>query len=166
MNIRKCLFVACAFLSFSVAAPAQQKNTIAEVQGEKAQSPLVDKQVTVRGIVTARSKNGIFIQTPDDKIDNNPLTSEGLFVFLGRDGSFDGSIGDLVEASGTVQEFKPRSESFGFTTTELGKATIKTLTSKNLLPAPITLTTNDLVSNKLDTLERYEGMRVKVDQHR
>jgi predicted extracellular nuclease len=142
---------------------AQAEKTIAEVQGDKARSPLEGQQVRVRGIVTARNRNGIFIQTPDDKVDGNPLTSEGLFVFIGQQGSFGGSIGDMVEASGTVQEFRPPREEYGFTTTELSKADIKTLSSKNPLPAPITLTSADLVANKLDTLERYEGMRVHVD---
>ena len=41
--------------------------------------------------------------------------------------------------------------------------TVKTLSSKNPLPAPITLTANDFAPNKVDTLERYEGMRVHVD---
>jgi len=162
-NFRRCVFV-IAFFSLSLAVSAQQAATIAEIQGDKSMSPLENKQVTTRGIVTARSRNGIYIQTPDDKIDNNPLTSEGLLVFMGRDNSYDGNIGDLVEASGTVLEYKPRAENYGFTITEIGRSVnVKTISSKNPLPAPITLTANDLVSNKLDTLERYEGMRVKVD---
>lgn len=161
---RHFLFVLLVTFSLSIAALGQQTHTIAEVQGDKAQSPLENQQVTVRGIVTAFTRNGIFVQTPDDKVDANPLTSEGLFVFVNRDNPFSGAIGDLVEASGTVVEYRPRSENYGFMITELGRQTsVKTLTSKNPLPAPILLTTNDLVSNKLDTLERYEGMRVKVD---
>jgi predicted extracellular nuclease len=142
---------------------AQEARTIAEVQGTGAKSPFEGKQVTVRGIVTARTRNGIFIQTPDDKKDNDPQTSEGLNVFLGRDGSFSGDIGDLVEATGTVQEFRNQREEYGFTITELGKVTIKTISSKNPLPQPITLTSADLVPGKLDILEKYEGMRVGVD---
>lgn len=161
--LRRSLFV-IAILSLSIAAFGQDLKTIAEIQGDKGMSPMENQQVTARGIVTAITRNGIFIQTPDDKIDSNPLTSEGLFVFVSRDNAFSGAIGDLVEASGTVLEYRPRNESFGFMITELGRQTsVKTLTSKNPLPAPITLTTNDLVSNKLDTLEKYEGMRVKVD---
>src|SRR5438552_12724489 len=103
--------VALAFAALAVclplAASAQTEHTIAEVQGDKARSPLEGQQVRVRGIVTARNRNGIFIQTPDDKVDGNPLTSEGLFVFFGQQGSFSGSIGDLVEATGTVLEYRP-----------------------------------------------------------
>lgn len=157
------LLALASIAASSTFAFGQESRTIAEVQGTGARSPFEGKQVTVRGVVTARTRNGIFIQTPDDKKDNDPQTSEGLNVFLGRDGSFDGAIGDLVEATGTVQEFRNQREEYGWTITELGKATVKTLSSKNPLPAPITLTTADLVSNRLDTLEKYEGMRVRVE---
>lgn len=162
-RLKPFISVVLALVSLTLAASAQREYSIAEIQGEKARSPMENQQVTTHGIVTARSKNGIFIQTPDDKADKNPATSEGVFVYLGRDGSFDGAIGDMVEVAATVQEFMPRSEKYGFTITELGKATIKIVSSKNPLPAPITLTSSDLVPTKLDIMERYEGMRVKVD---
>ena len=146
-----------------ISASAQKDLTIAQIQGDKAKSPYENQQVRVQGIVTARNRNGIFIQTPDGKTDNDPATSEGIYVFLGANSAYSGDIGDLVEVSGTVQEFMPRSESFGFTTTEIGRADVKKISAKNPLPAPITLTANDLVPNKVDTLERYEGMRVRVD---
>lgn len=142
---------------------AQKDLSISQIQGDKAKSPYENQQVRVRGIVTARNRNGIFIQTPDDKIDSDPVTSEGLYVFLGQNSPYSGDLGDLVEASGLVQEYIPRSESFGFTITELGKADVKKISAKNPLPAAITLTVNDLLPSKLDTLERYEGMRVRVD---
>ena len=156
-------FVAVLVAVWTATVFAQDSHTIPEVQGTGARSPFEGKQVTVRGIVTARNANGIFIQTPDDKKDNDPQTSEGLFVFLGRDATWNGDVGDMVEASGTVEEYKPRAESYGFTTTELTRANVKTIASKNPLPQPITLTSADLTPNKLDTLEKYEGMRVHVD---
>ncbi len=164
IKLKQSLFVLIASLTLSLAASAQGTVTIAQVQGEKAISPMENQQVTVRGILTARNRNGIFIQTPDDMVDSNPLTSEAIFVFINRDSPYDGEIGDLVEAGGTVVEYRPRNESFGFTITEITRSSVKKLTSKNPLPAPIVLTTKDLVSNKLDVLERYEGMRVKVDK--
>jgi predicted extracellular nuclease len=155
------LFVAAAIGGTHVFA--QKDLSIAEVQGDKAKSVYENQQVRVRGIVTAKNPNGIFIQSPDDKTDGNSATSEGIYVFLGQNSAYSGDVGDLVEATGTVQEFLPRSESFGFTTTEIGRAEIKKLSTKNALPKPVTLTANDLIPNKLDTLERYEGMRVSVD---
>ena len=142
---------------------AQETQTIAQIQGTGAKSAFAGKQVVVRGIVTGRTRNNIYIQTPDDKKDNDPATSEGVNVFLGRDNSYSGGIGDLVEVSGTVEEYRPRSENYGFTITEISRATVKTLGSKNPLPQPVTLTTADLDPKRLDAMERYEGMRVRAD---
>ncbi|MFL6373173.1 MAG: endonuclease/exonuclease/phosphatase family protein [Pyrinomonadaceae bacterium] len=160
---RKLLVAAGLLFVFGSATFAQKELSISQVQGDKAKSPYEGQQVRVRGIVTARTRNGIFIQTPDDKVDGDPATSEGIYVFLGQNASYSGDIGDLVEASGIVQEYIPRSEVYGFTITELGRADAKKISSKNPLPAPILLSANDLVPSKLDTLERYEGMRVRVD---
>lgn len=159
------LFAVCVL---AAAAPlfavySQKDLSIAEVQGEKAKSPYEGQQVRIRGVVTAQNRNGVFVQTPDDKVDKNPATSEGVFVFIGQNASFSGSIGDLVEATGTVQEFMPRSEKYGFTITEIGRAEVKTIGAKNPLPAPIVLTTADLLANNVSSLEKYEGMRVKAD---
>lgn len=154
--------IAAALLSATVAF-GQKEMSIAEVQGDKAKSPVEGQVVKIRGIVTAQNRNGIFVQTPDDKKDNNPNTSEAIFVFVGQNGNFSGAIGDMVEATGTVQEFLPRSEKYGFTTTELSKADIKVVSTKNPLPAPIVLKASDLSSTDLSALERFEGMRVRAD---
>ncbi|MFN0277723.1 MAG: endonuclease/exonuclease/phosphatase family protein [Pyrinomonadaceae bacterium] len=164
IRFRKSLFVVLACLSLPLAVVAQKEYSIAEIQGEMARSPHENVQVTTRGIVTARNSNGIYIQTPDDKVDGKPATSEGIFVYLGKETSFGGSIGDMVEVSGTVSEYRFRTEKYGFTRTDIGKATIKITSTKNALPAPIRLTSNDLVPTKVDMMERYEGMRVKVDE--
>ncbi len=155
-------------LALAAAAPltaafAQKDLSIAEVQGEKAKSPYEGQQVRIRGVVTAQNRNGVFVQTPDDKADKNPATSEGIFVYIGQNNTFAGGIGDLVEATGTVQEFMPRSEKYGFTITELGRSEVKVLGAKNPLPAPIVLTTADLLANNVSALEKYEGMRVKAE---
>ena len=63
---------------FSISANAQKDLSIAEVQGDKAKSPYESQQVRVRGIVTAAKRDGIYIESPDDKTDNNPATSEGV----------------------------------------------------------------------------------------
>ena len=152
-----------AFALTGVRTYAQKDLGIAEVQGDKAKSAYENQQVRIRGIVTAKNRNGIFVQSPDDKTDGNPATSEGIYVFLGQNSPYSGDVADMVEVTGTVQEFVPRSESFGFTTTEIGRADVKKLSAKNPLPKPVTLTANDLVPNKVDSLERYEGMRVAVD---
>src|SRR4051794_40302844 len=82
-----------ALLVASATAFAQKEMSIAEVQGDKAKSPVENQLVKVRGVVTAITRNSIFIQTPDDKVDGNPATSEGLLVFLGQRSAFAGSVG-------------------------------------------------------------------------
>ncbi|HTH52063.1 MAG TPA: endonuclease/exonuclease/phosphatase family protein [Pyrinomonadaceae bacterium] len=162
---RSIWIVAGLFFALVLAIPvaAQKDVSIAEVQGDKAKSPYENQQVRVHGVVTAQRRDGFYVQTPDDKKDDNPATSEGVYVYLGRDASTNAKVGDAVEVTGTVQEFMPRSESYGYTLTEIGRAEVKVLGSGNALPAAITLTPNDLVPNKLDSLEKYEGMRVRVD---
>src|ERR1051325_9378978 len=77
---------------FATSAFAQKDVSIAEVQGDKAKSPYEGQQVKLRGIVTARNRNGIFVQTPEDKADKDPATSEGIYVYIGQNGSFTGDI--------------------------------------------------------------------------
>src|SRR5438132_5233051 len=54
---------------------AQKEMSIAAIQGDKNLSPFAGQIVRTTGVVTARTRNGFFIQTPDAKIDSDPLTS-------------------------------------------------------------------------------------------
>jgi predicted extracellular nuclease len=142
---------------------AQKEYTIAQVQGDKGSSPVVNENVRVTGIVTAMLRNGFFIQTPDDKADKDPKTSEGLYVY-GAESVAQVAIGNMVQVDGTVTEFRPRTERIFLTITEITKPTVKVLSKDNPLPAPIALTQADLdPKGKLDQMEKYEGMRVKGD---
>ena len=49
----------------STTAFGQKEVSISAVQGEKNISPLVGESVKVAGIVTARTRSGFFLQTPD-----------------------------------------------------------------------------------------------------
>ena len=77
------------------------------IQGSGSASPLNGQVVRARGIVTGRTSNTYFIQTPDGDAadDNNPSTSEGLIVFTG--GTPTVTAGQFVETTGTVTEFIP-----------------------------------------------------------
>ena len=60
-------------------------SAIHAIQGSDASSPLLERQVTVRGIVTAswqadEQLGGFYLHSLAQDSDNNPLTSEGLFV--------------------------------------------------------------------------------------
>jgi predicted extracellular nuclease len=162
--MKKIISVLIFNLLFSAFAVAQQLNTpINVIQGDGGMSPRVSQQVSTRGIVTAIVKKGFYIQTPDAEIDKSSKTSEGIYVFTDRD-EIKAKVGDLVEVSGNVSEYKPRAEKYTLPITELIRNTVKVVSSGNPLPAPITLTAIDIdPKGSIEQLERYEGMRVKIN---
>ena len=157
-----------AAIAFSSAAFGQKALSISEVQGDRNTSPHEREIVTVTGVVTARTKTGFFIQTPDDKTDGNPATSEGIFVFTKNPPPVEIAIGSLVSVAGEVQEYRNRNDVGSLTTTELshrlGQDRYSILSKANALPKPIVLTAADFSSNAVDELERFEGMRVLVPE--
>jgi predicted extracellular nuclease len=146
----------------------QKEYTISEIQGSGNVSPYDKQTVRITGIVTARTKTGFFIQSPDDKTDTDPLTSEGIFVFTKDEPPVDAAIGNLVSLTGKVDEFKLRSDPNSLTTTEISffkdRDTIKIVSAGNLIPKPMVLTAADFKTNTLDEIEKYEGMRVQVSE--
>ncbi|MBK6750371.1 MAG: endonuclease/exonuclease/phosphatase family protein [Acidobacteria bacterium] len=144
-------------------AIGQKEMSIAAVQGDKGASPVDGQIVRVSGVVTAILKKGFYIQTPDDQIDKDPKTSEGLYIY-GENSVGSVSLGNLVQVEGTVTEFRPRTERIFLSITEITKPTVKVVSKDNPLPAPIVLTAADLdPKGKLDQMERFEGMRVTGD---
>ena len=98
-------------LSFlSAPAFAAVTNTIAEVQGTGATTPLAGQTVTVQGVVTADYRGvsnyrGIVIQTQGSGggTDATPGASDGIFVYLNQANPAV-AIGDLVEVTGVAGE--------------------------------------------------------------
>ena len=85
-------------------------NTIAEVQGTGATTPLAGQAVTVQGVVTADYRGvsnyrGIVIQTQGSggATDATPGASDGIFVYLNQANPAV-AIGDLVEVTGVAGE--------------------------------------------------------------
>ncbi len=164
--MKKIKFLVCGiftvFLSTS-AIFAQNVTPISQIQGEVFRSAFDGKQVTTRGIVTAIVRRGFYIQTPDAEIDSNPKTSEGIYIFTNQDAA-NVTLGNLVEVSGTLSEFTPPRERYFLPLTEITRPTIKVISKDNPLPNPITLTTAEInPQGKLDQMERFEGMRIKVE---
>ena len=101
----------------SLPAATAPLTAITSVQGPGAASPIVGQTVTVRGVVTADWRgserlNGFFIQQPDP--DQDPSTSEGLFVFAPAIAT-PLSVGDYVQIEGRVTEFRRAGESESLT---------------------------------------------------
>jgi predicted extracellular nuclease len=156
-------FLLCLFVFASVTS-AQKNRLISEAQGDKNVSPYVGETARLSGIVTARTRTGFFLQTPDDKTDNNPNTSEGIFVYTGSEPAAEATIGNLVSVTGMITEFRPKADQQTLPVTELsmkkGTDFISVESKGNTLPKPIVLTIEDFKPNVIDELEKYEGMRV------
>ncbi|BAY63876.1 CHU large protein [Calothrix brevissima NIES-22] len=161
------------------AAPSAR---IHDIQGAAHRSPLVGQDVTnVPGIVTAVANNGFYLQDPNP--DNDDRTSEGIFVFTSSAPTV--AVGDYIQVSGKVAEFRPGSNANNLTTTEIINPTINKLSSGNALPAatilgnggrtiPTTVIENDATnvettgtfdpaSDGIDFYESLEGMRVQIN---
>ncbi len=90
-------------------APA---TAIHQVQGSGDRSHLAGEQVTVEGILTLDSRHkggfrGFYLQQADGDTDNNPLTSEALFIHTGHRA---GQPGHRIRVRGRVKEFHSLTE--------------------------------------------------------
>ncbi len=139
---------------------------IHDIQGAGISSPHQGEVVATTGIVTGVKSTGFFVQTPDAEADGDPNTSEGIFVFTSKPVPAAAVMGNRVKIIGTVQEYVPSADPNSPSTTEIaGSPTVSVLSSGHTLPAPVTLTsvyTNP--DGGLYQLERFEGMRVHIDQ--
>ncbi len=163
MRLRDLLFVFSGLL----VAPGLGAADVAihDVQGAGAESPRTGQVVSTTGVVTARKGNGFFLQAPDSEADADPVTSEGVFVFTSSEPASTAAVGNRVRVTGTVLEYRPSSDSSSPPLTEIaGSPQVTLLSTGNALPSPALLTPADLSpALPADRLERYEGMRVRVD---
>ncbi|RVU22057.1 endonuclease/exonuclease/phosphatase [Streptomyces antnestii] len=110
---------------------------IHDIQGTTRTSPLAGQPVTdvagvVTGVRTYGSSKGFWIQ--DTAPDDDPATSEGVFVFTGS--APKAAVGDAVRVSGTVSEYVPGGTSSGNQSlTEITKPAVTVVSSGNALPA-------------------------------
>ncbi|TCC49736.1 nuclease [Kribbella capetownensis] len=159
---------------------------IHDIQGAAHLSPLNGKPVKdVTGVVTAKSTNGFWFQDPQP--DNDPATSEGIFVFTSSAPTV--AVGDALTVQGTVAEFRPGGSggTDNLTTTEITNPTI-TVTGTASVPAPTivgpggrvppstvidddsngdvetTSTAFDPANDGLDFWESLEGMWLGINQ--
>ncbi len=127
---------------------------IHDVQGSTDETPRAGEQVTVRGVVVGDFQasdqlGGFFIQEP--RADDDPETSEGLFIFAPQ--GLEVAVGDLVQVSGRIKEH------WGLT--ELNDVGAITVCERGveggveISPVAVTLSQRNL--------ERYEGMLVVVN---
>jgi predicted extracellular nuclease len=133
------------------------------IQGSGTASPYDGQSVVTTGVVTIKRGNGFFMQTPDASVDADPDTSEGILVFTGGAPTVD--VGDLVQVTGTVEEYQP--VAYTYPVTELLPSSIIEVGTA-ALPAPITLTAAHFAGPLIDpdVLESMEGMYVRIESGR
>jgi parallel beta-helix repeat protein len=136
---------------------------ICTIQGNGATSTYNGQNVSTTGVVTgikAGSSGGYYIQ--DDACDADPTTSNGIFVFTGATVPAAAVVGNLVQVTGTIQEFIPSADLFQKPLTEFTSGSSAIVLGTQALPTPVTITAADTQVNDLNNLEKYEGMRVAV----
>ncbi|MEV5381503.1 endonuclease/exonuclease/phosphatase family protein [Streptomyces sp. NPDC052721] len=132
--------VCSAASTVALTSPAHADSVrVHDIQGTTRISPFAGQKVTdVPGIVTATraygSSRGFWIQDPTP--DDNPATSEGVFVFTSSTPKV--AVGDAVKVTGTVSEYVPGGTSSGNQSlTEITKPVITTVSTGNAVPAPV-----------------------------
>lgn len=136
---------------------------IYDIQGDGHTSPLVGTRQMTSGVITVALGNGFFMQDPLG--DENPATSDGIFVFTGSGPASDFSPGDEVTVAGTVTEFRPSSRPRDLTLTELTSVTVIKTGSEASLPDPALIHTRpdlDIFPDGMDAFEALEGMLVEI----
>ena len=137
---------------------------VSTVQGDGDASPLVGDRVNVEAVVTSLITNedaldGFFVQEEQADDDNDPETSEGVYVFCRTSCPADLAAGDQVRVTGDVAEFN--------TSTQIGAAfgngSIDVLASDVPLPPAATVQLPADASTKAaTTFENVEGMRTTI----
>ncbi|MBI1266847.1 MAG: T9SS type A sorting domain-containing protein [Cryomorphaceae bacterium] len=127
-------------ICFSIIGLFGTSQTIQEIQGSAASSPLLGSSVTTSGIVTGKHSLGFFIQ-------NGTGMWSGLYIY---NNVYQVEIGDLVEVTGAVEEY------FGMTEL-INVSNVTISSSNNPVPAPELLTTGSAGA------EEWESVLVRVE---
>ena len=155
--------------------PSRAKaQSIANIQGAGHRSPQEGNVVSVWGIVTALDNIGFYLQ--DTNGDGDDRTSEGIFVRT--TGKPAVGVGDSVNVTGRVREFRVENRTKDLTVTRLTQPRVKVLSTGNPLPAPVVLgvknrpptevidddnlSSFDITTDAIDFYESIEGMRVMI----
>ncbi|MFG2919430.1 lamin tail domain-containing protein [Kitasatospora sp. NPDC048298] len=158
---------------------------IHDIQGAARVSPLAGSAVSaVPGVVTAVGPNGFWYQDPQP--DNDPATSEGIYVYTA--GAPSVAVGDSVTVSATVSQYRPGGTggTNNLSITELTAPSVSVVAHNAPLPAATlvgqggrippssvisSVTSGDVetagnfqpATDGLDFWESLEGMRVEID---
>ena len=137
---------------------------ISAIQGDGDASPLVGDRVNVEAVVTSvitasDVTDGFFVQEEDADTDDDPATSEGIYVFCRNDCPETLAAGDQLRVSGDVAEFSGSTQ----IDAAFGDGAFETIATGQPLPTaavqelPAGASTEDPA-----TFESLEGMRTTI----
>ena len=142
--------------------------SVSDIQGNGPASSLVGETVTVEGIVTGDFQDndaddsgdlgGFFLQA--ERADSDASTSDGVFVFDGRNAATDVTVGDKLAVTGLVKEFFGETQIAASSVKVVGNGAVKAVALS--LPAAGITTNSD--GDLIADFEAYEGMLVRIEQ--
>lgn len=131
-----------------------------QITGRDQVSPLLGKRVATQGnIVTAVGPAGFTMQTPDDRADDDALTSNGIYVFTS--GAPTVKAGDVVNVEATVDNYYnlPELKNATVTTTMRGARLPKAVRFDDKVPS----SDPNALSCGVTNFQCFVGMRVSID---
>jgi predicted extracellular nuclease len=131
-----------------------------QITGRDQVSPLLGKRVATQGnIVTAVGPAGFTMQTPDDRADEDALTSNGIYVFTS--GAPTVKAGDVVNVEATVDNYYnlPELKNATVTTTMRGARLPKAVRFDDKVPS----SDPNALSCGVTNFQCFVGMRVSID---
>ncbi len=160
------LFISLGFISLYSPRPADGVMPIGQIQGREMISPYLEKKVTFRGIVTGAIEDQntrgtvyytIFAQDLPGFEDGDPLSSDGIAIFLGRNKP-QVATGDIIYVSGKVTEY------YGLTEIDDEGLWLTIESHNNPLPLSVELNPPAGMQESETYFERLEGMFVSVSR--
>ena len=138
MRLHLCCKALCLASVFATSSLAQ---TISEINGINYLSPFREQSVSdVAGLVTAKGPKGVWIRstTPDD----DPRTSESIYVYTDDDPPLDVSVGDNIVISGQVAEYRATPDNLFLT--EIVSPRLVTIESSDNPVEPVEISSDNI----------------------
>lgn len=135
-----------------------QLTPIHKIQGPGLFSPLAGTDVTLRGVVTGRTRKGFFVQDPMGDV--HEAVSHGLFIFKRGECP---PLGSIVDVSGFVVDYLPTDDARP--TTQLKERSTRVLSDSGPTIEPVWLTAERVLVAHRELsafLNNLEGMLVGV----
>lgn len=139
------------------AAAAGGELTISQIQGSGPRSPLIGQQVVARGVVSANfigGLGGFYLASLSEDVDDDPATSEGIFIDWPADAGPRPKPRDVLRVDGRVMEIGDDRASL----TALSEVAWDRLGQADI---PITDLANPPAN--AEAWEALEGMRLRID---